>query len=130
MLPYDFYHITSCLQAFYRDESSLVNRADFDDAILSLNVTAMHIARAGMHVEVGAVLFWPFLLPESVLTDMKELNPYAMILLSYYAVLVDVSFWFFCKKQSLCFTILLIVSKASIGLWTGWNGRESISLHE
>jgi hypothetical protein len=106
MLPYDFYHTRSCLQAFYRDESSLVNRADFDDAILSLNVTAMHIARAGMHVEVGAVLFWPFLLPESVLTDMKELNPYAMILLSYYAVLVNVSdpnFWFFCEKAKSLF---------------------------
>lgn len=57
----------------------------------------MQIGFAGVNVEVGAVLLWPFFLPESVVSDIKDHKPQAPLMLAYYAVFVntlDKIYWF------------------------------------
>lgn len=57
----------------------------------------MQIGYADVNVEVGAVLLWPFFLPESVVSDIKDHKPQALLILAYYAVFVnalDRIYWF------------------------------------
>lgn len=57
----------------------------------------MQIGHAGVNVEVGAILLWPFFLPESVVNDIKDHKPEALLILAYYAVFVnalDRIYWF------------------------------------
>lgn len=98
MLPHDFYDALDCLRLFFSGDTSLENRSDYEEAVSTLTISAMHIAHAGVHLEVGATLMWPFLLPESVMIDLRALKPHATVLLSYYAVILrsmDGSYWFF-----------------------------------
>jgi len=55
------------------------------------------MAYAGFHIEYGMILFWPYLLPEIIILNMQQHNPYALVLLSYYAVflrIMEERFWF------------------------------------
>ena len=57
----------------------------------------MQIAHAHVNVEVGAVLLWPFFLPDSVIADIRERKPNGLVVLAYYAVFMDVldiTYWF------------------------------------
>lgn len=57
----------------------------------------MQIGHAGVNVEVGAILLWPFFLPDSVVIDIKDYKPQALLILAYYAVFVsalDKIYWF------------------------------------
>ncbi|KAI0451709.1 hypothetical protein F5B21DRAFT_364454 [Xylaria acuta] len=96
-LPNDLFHALSHLRLAFRDEVDLKNRADYDKAISGLDLSAMHAAQAGVNIEVGAVMIWPFLTPESVGVDIGRLEPYALVVLSYWAVILaalDGDFWF------------------------------------
>ncbi|KAI8951143.1 hypothetical protein F4801DRAFT_589844 [Xylaria longipes] len=96
-LPNDIFHALSNLRLAFRDEVDLQNRADYDEAVSNLDLSAMHAAQAGVNIEVGALMTWAFLLPESVGVDIGRLEPHALVILSYWAVLLtalDGNFWF------------------------------------
>ncbi|KAH8162147.1 hypothetical protein CIB48_g6102 [Xylaria polymorpha] len=96
-LPNDLFHALSDLRSAFRDESGLQNRADYDKAIAGLELSAMHAAQAGVNIEVGAVMIWPFMISDTVGVDIGRLEPYALVILSYWAVLLaalDGDFWF------------------------------------
>ncbi|KAI1736630.1 hypothetical protein F4680DRAFT_252659 [Xylaria scruposa] len=96
-LPNDIFHALSHLRISFRNDADLQNRADYDEAISNLDISAIHAAQAGVNIEVGAVMTWAFLLPESVAADIKRLEPHALVVLSYWAVLLsalDGDFWF------------------------------------
>ncbi|KAI1747638.1 C6 zinc finger domain-containing protein [Xylaria castorea] len=96
-LPNDLFHALSHLRISFRNEVDLPNRADYDEAISNLDVSAINAAQAGVNIEVGAVMTWAFLLPESVGADIGRLEPHALVVLSYWAVLLaalDGDFWF------------------------------------
>ncbi|TRX93297.1 hypothetical protein FHL15_005876 [Xylaria flabelliformis] len=81
----------------YENDVGLQNRADYDEAISNLDISAIHAAQAGVNIEVGAVMTWAFLLPESVAADIGRLEPHALVVLSYWSVLLaalDGDFWF------------------------------------
>ncbi|KAI0490260.1 hypothetical protein F4859DRAFT_508068 [Xylaria cf. heliscus] len=64
-LPNDLFNALSHLRLAFRDDVAIRNRADYDKAISGLDISAMHAAQAGVNIEVGAVMIWPFLIPES-----------------------------------------------------------------
>lgn len=80
-----------------KDEGSLDNKADYEQAVWNLTVSAMQMAPAGVKVEFGAVLMWGFFLPSSVTNDIEKLKPHALVLLAHFAVLLhllDKTYWF------------------------------------
>lgn len=73
------------------------DRGDYEKAVTILEVSAMQVGWAGVNVEVGAILLWPFFLPDSVVSDIKDHKPYALLILAYYTVFVnalDKIYWF------------------------------------
>lgn len=52
---------------------------------------------AGARAEVGMLLFFAYVIPDSVVADIQAASPYAMVLMSYFAVLLNClesKFWF------------------------------------
>lgn len=97
VLPDDVFSALSRLRRFYRDEGSLENKVDYEKAVTIHEVSAMQIAYADVNVEVGAILLWPFFLPDSIVTDMRDQRPHGLIVLAYYAVFLnclDRTYWF------------------------------------
>jgi hypothetical protein len=100
-LPHDIFHALARLTTFFQLEPTLSNEADYREAIAALEQSALHIAHAGTYPEVGAVLLWPFLIPESVMADLRQWKPGALVLLAYYAATfgaLDGCYWFFQGK--------------------------------
>lgn len=91
------YSALSRLRQFLTGHVSLKNKGDYDKAVTILEVSAVQIAYAGVNVEVGAILLWAFFLPESLVCDIKDHKPQALLILAYYAVFVnslDRIYWF------------------------------------
>lgn len=91
------YSALSRLRQFLADHVSLTSKGDYEKAVTILEVSAVQIAYAGVNVEVGAILLWAFFLPESVVCDIKDHKPQALLLLAYYAVFVHALgriYWF------------------------------------
>lgn len=79
------------------EKESLEYKIDYEKAVTILEVSAVQIAYADVNVEAGAILLWPFLLPDSVIIDIRERKPRALVMLAYYAVFVNALnriYWF------------------------------------
>lgn len=97
LLPKDVYSALSHLRQFLSEHVSLKSKGDYEKTVTILEVSAVQIAHAGVNVEVGAILLWPFFLPESVVCDIKDHKPQALLILAYHAVFVhalDKIYWF------------------------------------
>lgn len=97
LLPNDVYSALSRLRQFLAEKNSPKERGDYEKAVLILEVSAMQIGYAGVNVEVGAILLWPFFLPDSVVSDIKNHKPQALLISAYYCVFVnslDKIYWF------------------------------------
>lgn len=97
LLPTDVYNALSQLRQFLVEHVSLKNKGDYEKAVTILEVSAVQIGYAGVNVEVGAILLWPFFVPESVISDIKDGKPQGLLILAYYAVFVnslDRIYWF------------------------------------
>lgn len=91
------YSALSRLRHFLTGHVPSKSKGDYEKAVTILDVSAMQIAYADVNVEVGAVLLWPFFLPESVVGEIKDHKPQALLILAYYAVFVsalDRIYWF------------------------------------
>uniref|UniRef100_A0A0D2YF12 Uncharacterized protein n=1 Tax=Fusarium oxysporum (strain Fo5176) TaxID=660025 RepID=A0A0D2YF12_FUSOF len=76
------------------DEASY--EAEYEFATLQLRKAAILIAHAGPQAEIGMVMFFPYVISANVMSDIQANNPYALVLLSYFAVLlglVEQQFW-------------------------------------
>lgn len=97
LLPTDVYNALSHLRQFLIEHVSLKNKGDYEKAVTILEVSAVQIGHAGVNVEVGAILLWPFFVPGSVISDIKDGKPQALLVLAYYSVFVnslDRIYWF------------------------------------
>ncbi|KAI1465554.1 uncharacterized protein F4812DRAFT_439283 [Daldinia caldariorum] len=97
LIPSDVYNALSRLRRFLTEHVSLKYKGDYEKAVTILEVSAVQIAYADVNVEVGAILLWPFFLPEIVVSDIKDHKPQALLILAYYAVFVnalDRVYWF------------------------------------
>ncbi|KAJ9419701.1 hypothetical protein FOXG_07018 [Fusarium oxysporum f. sp. lycopersici 4287] len=96
-LPMDTFQALRRLFAFYRTNLSDCNRADYEFASLQLRKSAILIAHAGSQAEIGMVMFFPYVISASVMSDIQANDPCALVLLSYFAVLlslVEQQFWY------------------------------------
>lgn len=62
-----------------------------------LTKAATLIVHAGIRTEIGMVMLFPYVVPENIISDIQAANPYAMLLLSYFSLLMKVKenqFWF------------------------------------
>lgn len=95
-LPHDFFQALTRLRSFLGSQDFLADQAGYSQAVSALDLSASHIAHAGVNIEAGAILLWPFFLPDSIVAHIKGLRPHALLVLSYYAVLLSAlerSYW-------------------------------------
>ncbi|KAI0470592.1 hypothetical protein GGR56DRAFT_135788 [Xylariaceae sp. FL0804] len=92
LLPEDTFSALANLRCFAaaRLEGSMLH--DYAAALSALEDCARHMADAGLHLEIGTPLFWPYLIPESVLAGMqpKQSEPHCLVLLAYFGVFFTV----------------------------------------
>ncbi|KAI1010866.1 hypothetical protein LB503_004917 [Fusarium chuoi] len=96
-LPLDTFQALRRLFAFYRTNLSDCNRADYEFATLQLRKAAILIVHAGPQAEIGMVMFFPYVISASIMSDIQANDPYALVLLSYFSVLlslVEQQFWY------------------------------------
>ncbi|CAG9990080.1 unnamed protein product [Clonostachys byssicola] len=97
VLPGDTFNALSCLRHVLCEHTPAYKKADYEKAVATLEISAVQTVCADVNVEVGAVLLWPFFLPDSIIADTRERKPLALVILSYYAVYIhtlDKSYWF------------------------------------
>ncbi|KAH7186378.1 hypothetical protein BKA60DRAFT_613683 [Fusarium oxysporum] len=97
LLPDDIFYALSCLRRFLSETEPPEKKVDYEKAVTILEVSAIQTAYADVNVEVGAILLWPFFLPDSVVADIRERKPHGLVILAYYAVFVnalDRTYWF------------------------------------
>ncbi|WQF90203.1 Putative fungal transcription factor [Colletotrichum destructivum] len=96
LLPRDTFDALRRLGSFFRHDPQLTAPQDYEAAVSELMFSAKLMASAGLHIECGMVLSWPYVLPASILADIQELNPYALVLLSYFSAFLAIMgtrFW-------------------------------------
>lgn len=96
-LPQDTFAALHRLSTFFHINLPEAMRDDYKAAVAELRKAATLIAHAGIHVEIGMLMFFPYVVPESIIGDIQAGSPYAMILLAYFALLLSVlepSFWY------------------------------------
>ncbi|EEY14362.1 C6 zinc finger domain-containing protein [Verticillium alfalfae VaMs.102] len=72
------------------DVDDPMNPDDYLKAIDELVKVTRLLAHAGVSVESGMVMFWPYVIPERIMLDIEALNPHALLLLSYYCVFLNI----------------------------------------
>jgi hypothetical protein len=66
-------------------------------ALDALRTCASQLAAAGRDPEIGTVMIWPFLIPRSVMAEMRAMAPRSLVLLAHWAVLfslLEPRWWF------------------------------------
>ncbi|GKT43019.1 uncharacterized protein ColSpa_03200 [Colletotrichum spaethianum] len=97
VLPRDIFEALEYLAAFFKQNLSEGTRDEYATAVMELEKSVYLMAHAGTNVEVGMVMFWPYVISENIMADIQTKNPYAMVLISYFAVLLCVmepTYWF------------------------------------
>lgn len=97
LLPRDIFGALSRLSTFFDANLPQASRSDYEIAITHLRKAARLMVHAGTHVEVGMLMFFPYVIPDSIMADIQAASPYAMVLLSYFALLLNTlepKFWF------------------------------------
>ncbi|KAF5647018.1 sterol uptake control 2 [Fusarium tjaetaba] len=78
------------------DEASY--EEDYEFATLQLRKSAILIAHAGSQAEIGMVMFFPYVISANVMSDIQANDPCALVLLSYFSVLLSLVEHQFCAK--------------------------------
>ncbi|KAM5383406.1 hypothetical protein ACJZ2D_002099 [Fusarium nematophilum] len=81
-LPRGIFTALSRLSVFFDAELPEASRTDYGNAVVQLRKAARLIARAGNNVEVGMVMFFPYVISESVSTDIHAGNPVQVLVLA------------------------------------------------
>lgn len=97
-LPKDTFYALRQLDAFLQSKICDVDsRAAYSRATRELLISAKLMAHAGVHLECGMVIYWPYILSEATMADARALNPYALVLFAYLGVLCNIMgerYWF------------------------------------
>ncbi|KAI9164181.1 ent-kaurene oxidase [Paramyrothecium foliicola] len=96
-LPSEIFRALRRIKLLFRTSLPESSQTDYDFAAQQLRKAAVLIARAGSRPEIGMLLFFPYVISQDILTDIRRKNPYAMVLLSYFALLLSAlepRFWY------------------------------------
>ncbi|KAG8162327.1 hypothetical protein KVR01_008092 [Diaporthe batatas] len=126
-LPPDTSSAFSLLIEFYETEDLLVlsNRAEYTMLVSNMERSANVIASHGPDVEVGMLLWWAYDVPKTVMDDIRQHKPHALLLLAYFAVILataDRRYWFLhgWAKQLLDDVDRRLRSKDRFAKWLVW----------
>ncbi|KAL2878731.1 hypothetical protein SGCOL_005956 [Colletotrichum sp. CLE4] len=96
-LPPDVFEAIQDLSDFYAENLHDSAREEYVTAVRELEKAVYLMAHAGANLEVGMILFWPYMISENIMADIHALNPYSLVLLAYFSVFLCVlepTFWF------------------------------------
>ncbi|KAF4422874.1 hypothetical protein COL26b_004870 [Colletotrichum chrysophilum] len=85
------------LGTFFQETLSEDCRDEYLKAVEELEKAIYFMAHAGTNVEVGMILFWPYVISENLMADIQAQNPFSMVLLSYFAIplcVLEQRYWF------------------------------------
>lgn len=124
-LPPDTLSALSRLRSFYEGEESLPNREDYVKAVSTMEHTSNVMASHGPEIEVGLVIWWAYDMPQTIMNDIRNHKPHALLLLAYFAVTLsttDRRYWFLqgWAKQLLDDVDRRLRSKERFQQWLEW----------
>ncbi|RKK08004.1 hypothetical protein BFJ63_vAg3484 [Fusarium oxysporum f. sp. narcissi] len=96
-LPTDTFEAVDRLRDYLRNQVDLIHLEEAEEAVDYLRATVVHVAMAGINVELGNVVNWPLNLSDTFMSDIKQFRPHALLILAYFAPILgmaDRSFWF------------------------------------
>ncbi|KAK2596572.1 hypothetical protein N8I77_013456 [Diaporthe amygdali] len=96
-LPPDTFSVLSSLRSFYENEAVLPHQEDYVKAASLLETTSRQIANHGPDIEIGCVILWAYMIPQSVVQDIRQYRHHALLLLAYFSVFLattDRRYWF------------------------------------
>ncbi|KAF5492277.1 hypothetical protein CGCS363_v010674 [Colletotrichum siamense] len=96
-LPPDIFQAFTELGTFFQETLSEDCRDEYLKAVEELEKAIYFMAHAGTNVEVGMILFWPYVISENLMADIQGQNPFSMVLLSYFAIplcVLEQRYWF------------------------------------
>ncbi|KAL5592439.1 hypothetical protein FOBRF1_013465 [Fusarium oxysporum] len=96
-LPKDVFRAIQGVRAFFKENLQGAIGEEYVTAVVALEEAIYHMAHAGVNVEMGMLVFWPYVISENIMVDIETQNPYAMVLLAYFAIplcVLEHRFWF------------------------------------
>ncbi|KAH0439720.1 C6 zinc finger domain-containing protein [Colletotrichum camelliae] len=87
-LPHDILEALEDLQAFQTRDVSPGPENSYEKATLGLRDIVRTLAACGVFSEVGMVLRWLYFLDVGILSDIETLQPPALLLVAYFAVIL------------------------------------------
>ncbi|ETS82456.1 hypothetical protein PFICI_04332 [Pestalotiopsis fici W106-1] len=90
LLPLDTFSALTRLRAAFSAQLHEDNLMRYNKCIDGLEMCARILASAGTHVEPGMVLLWACSLDGLMLTDIRNREDHALVLLSYYTIFLKV----------------------------------------
>ncbi|GKT58074.1 C6 zinc finger domain-containing protein [Colletotrichum tofieldiae] len=135
ILPKDIFDSLRRLSVFFQTDLPEGSRRDYEFAVSELRKATILLAKAGSQSEVGMLFFFPYTVPSSIITDIQVGNPYVMVLLSYFALLLRViqpSFWFLQGWSEQLFEDIEWRLKDNPRLWSvaQWPKQKAAELYE
>lgn len=124
-LPPDTFSALSLLRSFYEGEDLLPNREDYIKSISTMERTSQAMASHGPDIEIGTVIWWAYDVPQTVMDDIRQHKPHALLLLAYFCVALattDRRYWFLqgWAKQLLDDVYRRLRSKEHFVPWLEW----------
>lgn len=124
-LPPDTFSALSLLRSFYEGEDLLSNREAYVNAVSTMEFISNTMASNGPDIELGLAIWWAYDVPQSVMNDIRQHKPHALLLLAYFCVLLattDRRYWFLqgWAKQLLDDVDRRLRSKERFLQWLDW----------
>lgn len=96
-LPLDTFSALSLLRTFYEGEDLLSNREDYVKTVSKMEDIANTMASHGPDIEIGLAIWWAYDVPQTIMNDIRQHKPHALLLLAYFSVMLattDRRYWF------------------------------------
>lgn len=96
-LPGGIFEALRDLSIFLHINLTEARWSDYEFAVKEIRKAAILMANAGPRPEIGMLLFFPYTISETIVSDIQAMDPFAVILLSYFTLLLkamEPTFWF------------------------------------
>lgn len=96
-LPLDTFSALSLLRTFYEGEDLLSSREDYVKTVSKMEDISNTMASHGPDIEIGLAIWWAYDVPQTIMNDIRQHKPHALLLLAYFSVMLattDRRYWF------------------------------------
>ncbi|KAF9870205.1 C6 zinc finger domain-containing protein [Colletotrichum karsti] len=133
-LPGDIFKALEDLQSFFGEALHDESREEYLTAVAELEKAVYLMAHAGTNIEIGMILFWPYVISENIMADIQAQNPFAIVLLSYFAIplcVLEQRFWFLKGWSRRLFDVTdgLLAEHSTLMEMIKWPRRQVFEIH-